>query len=122
MHTTHNLGCVVDASYTAEQMATGKAGEALEFAREIEIGLGVPPTGPTIVLTDNKANAIVGSGQGTARARHAIRRYVTFLQRVQSNMVKLLYVPDDDNPADFLTKPVPREKLERSVAWVTGAR
>ena len=38
-----------------------------ECGRNIETGLGVPPTGPTLMLTDNRANALVGSGQGTLR-------------------------------------------------------
>ena len=74
--TTHNLGAVVDASSFAEAIATGRAGEVIEECRAIEVALGVPPEKPTLVMTDNKANALVGSGAGTLRSRHALRRYL----------------------------------------------
>ena len=74
----------------------------------------------TLVLTDNRANALVGSGQGTLRSRHAIRRYVTFMQRVVSGTCSLRYLPDKENPADILTKPVPFAKAEASLRWMTG--
>ena len=118
--TTHNLGVVVDASSFAEAIATGRAGEIIEEARAIETALGIPPDKPTLVMTDNKANALVGSGAGTLRSRHAIRRWVTFLQRVQTGACILRFVPDEQNPADFLTKPVPAAKLETSKLWLQG--
>ena len=82
--------------------------------------LGIPPDKPTLVMTDNKANALVGSGAGTLRSRHAIRRWVTFLQRVQTGACILRFLPDEQNPADFLTKPVPAAKLETSKLWLQG--
>ena len=56
-HSTHNLGMVVDSSTGAEAIATGKAGELLEHQRACERGLGVPPAGPTLVVTDNLSGA-----------------------------------------------------------------
>ena len=82
--------------------------------------MGVPPAGPTLVVTDNLSGAQVGSGKST-RARHSVRRYAVFRQRVASGEVELRYVPDPENPSDFLTKMVPKEKLEKSLAWATGA-
>ena len=90
--------------------------------REIEIGLGVPPQGPTLVLTDNKATALVGSGTGSARARHCLRRYATFLQRVESNEVYLRHLPDPENPTDFMTKFTTAKKALRSARWLAGAK
>ena len=52
----------------------------------IETALGVPPTTPSIILTDNRANALVGSGLGTLRSRNAILRYVSMLQRVSNGI------------------------------------
>ena len=50
--------------------------------------------------------SIVGGGTGSAaRSRHFLRRYYTFLQRVKLGEVTLKHVPDEENPADFLTKP-----------------
>ncbi len=49
-----------------------------------------------------------------------MRRYVTFLQRVQSGYVELKHVPDTENPADFLTKFVPVAKVKSSLKYATG--
>ena len=117
---THKLGIVTDASSFSEAVGTGKGGEVSECGRNIETGLGVPPTGPTLMLTDNRANALVGSGQGTLRSRHALRRYCCFLQRVKSGDVTLRYLPDLENPADCLTKPVPATKANFSKRWIMG--
>ena len=118
--TTHDLGLVVDSSSFAEAIGTSKTGEIVEHGRAIETGLGVPPRQPTYVFTDNRANALVGSGAGTLRSRHAIRRYVSFLQRVETGTCKLRFLPDSENPADCLTKAVPHAKFLSSLTWMQG--
>ena len=118
--TTHDLGLVVDSSSFAEAIGTSKTGEIVEHGRAIETGLGVPPRQPTYVFTDNRANALVGSGAGTLRSRHAIRRYVSFLQRVETGTCKLRFLPDSKNPADCLTKAVPHAKFLSSLTWMQG--
>ena len=64
--TTHDLGIVVDASSYAEAIGTSKAGETVEEARAIERALGIPPTAPTIVLTDNRSSAAARARCGRA--------------------------------------------------------
>ena len=92
---------------------------------------GQPAAGPAVPIERKNskavrrartaaANALVGSGAGTLRSRHALRRYVTFLQRVQTGSCILRFLPDAQNPADFLTKPVPAAKLESSKLWLQG--
>jgi hypothetical protein len=115
------IGLIVDSSFEAEAIATGKVGERVEYAREVLRGLGVPQLEPTFVGTDNKASALIGSGQGLpGRSKHCVRRYLAFLQRVQSRVVVLYHIPDEDNPADFLTKWLHRKKLELSVVYSTN--
>ena len=41
--------------------------------------------------------------------------------RVRRGVAKLGYVPDEENPADYLTKFVPASKLERSIAYLTNS-
>ena len=63
----------------------------------------------------------VGSGAGSpTRSRHFLRRYYALQQRIAQGEVSLQYVPDEDMPADFLTKWIPRSKLERSIRYATG--
>ena len=69
------------------------------------------------------ANAQVGSGHGTAtKAKHMLRRYHSFMQRVAMGEVVLKHIPDKQNPADFLTKWVPGDKFKMSVDYLTNSR
>ena len=83
---------------------------------------GRPIEGPTFLSTDNLANQKVGSGTGhPTRARHFLRRYFALKQRVTSDEIKLVHVPDAEMPADFLTKWIPRSKLLISLRYATNA-
>ena len=114
---------LVDSSYEAEAVATGKAGELLAHHRNILRAMGIPPDGPTFVGTDNSANALVASGRSLpSRARHCLRRYLTFLQRVAAKEATVGHVPDAEMPADFMTKWVSAAKLLASLAYATNAK
>jgi hypothetical protein len=66
---------------------------------------------------------VVGSGRATpSRLRHCLRRYRTFLERVERGEVELGHVPDPENPSDFMTKWVSRDKLERSLEFCLNTR
>ena len=57
-----------------------------------------------------------------ALAALCLRRYLTFLQRLKRGEVEVGHVPDAENPSDFLTKFVPREKAAASIAFATNHR
>ena len=102
---------------------TAKAGEIIYYCREILRAFGTPPMGPTFVGSDNMANTIVASGRGMpARSRHCHRRYEVFLQRVRHGEVEIGHVPDEENPADFLTKFVGKDKSRESRAYATNSK
>jgi len=121
-----------------EAIASGKAAEVIYYAREIERAFGKPierafgkpierafgkpPAGPTLLGTDNMANLRVGSGVGApTSSKHFLRRYHTLKQRVAAGEVVLRHVSDTQMPADFLTKWIPRAKLELSLRYATGS-
>ena len=54
--------------------------------------------------------------------RHCMRRYATFLQRIDRREVDLGYVPDVQNPADFLTKFVDKKKFDSSIEYATNGK
>ena len=83
----------------------------------------LPPAGPTFVGTDNKANALIASGRSLpTRLRHCLRRYLSFLQRVRAGECEIGHVRDEANPADFMTKFVPKAKFEASHEFATNAK
>ena len=87
------------------------------------IALGVPPNGPTLLLTDSRSNNLVANNAGSsARSRHYLRMYRRLQQRIASDDIVVKYVPDRDMPADVLTKYVDKGKFERCVAYLTGMR
>ena len=73
--------------------------------RAFRTPVGVPQQGPSMVLTDNMANARVGSGDGySTRSRHFLRRYHAFLQRVRGEELVLKQAAGDELAVDALTK------------------
>ena len=112
---------IVDSSMESEAVATGKCGELVTYAREILRAFGILPIGPTFVGSDNKANAMIAAGTALpSRSRHCLRRYLTFLQRLRRGEVEVGFVPDTENPADFLTKWVGKSKAFASIAFATN--
>ena len=122
-HTTKKLHLIVDNSAMTEGIATSRAIDGVEMGREVMRGLGEPVEGPTFVGTDNKANQAVASGEGAAtRMRHCLRRYLSTLQRVERGVAVIGHVAGDDMPADYLTKLVDKNKLNRSEEWLCNHR
>ena len=120
---TGSVRLIVDSSMESEAIASSKGGEAISYAREVLRGLGVAAGSPTLLTTDNLANQKVGSGLGCpTRSRHFLRRYWALKQRIAAGEVTLRYVPDAHMPADFLTKWIPKSKLDQSIAFVTNSR
>ena len=76
---------------------------------------------PTYVCTDNMSNALVGSTFGSAtRSRYFLRNYYVLHQRVEEGILAVGHVADTECPADCLTKWVPKEKLNRSLMYMTN--
>ena len=92
------------------------------MAREILRAFGVAPTRPTLIGTDNLANFKVATGIGCpSRSRHFLRRYFVLKRRIAAGDVTMVHVPDEQMPADCLTKWLPSTKLGRSIAYMTGS-
>ena len=122
-HSTKKLAVLSDSSMGNEQQATSIIAERIASAREIARALGAAEMAPTRIGTDNKANMQVAMRRGGAsRARHLLRRYLVLMQRIQDGECRVVHIPDEENPADFLTKFVPAAKLRRSLRYVTGAQ
>ena len=122
-HGAKLMHLIVDSSTESEAIATAKAGELVAYAREVLRAMGLPPQGPTFVGSDNKANALIASGRALpTRLRHCLRRYLSFLQRVDAGECEIGHVRDAENPSDFMTKFVPTAKFEASNEYATNAK
>ena len=98
-----------------------KASELVVFARIVLRALGVPAARATTILTDNLSNQkVCQNAQSSARSRYYLVRAVCLHQRVADGEITVVHVNDPAMPADFLTKAVPSEKTELSVAYALG--
>jgi hypothetical protein len=121
--TTKLAHLAFNSSTEAEMVGTVKGCEAIDYGRDIERAFGEAMDEPTVVACDNKSNVLVSSGAGSAsRLKHCMRRFETVKQRVAQGKVVLAHVPDPQNPADYLTKFVGREKVRWSNEFATNAR
>lgn len=92
----------------------------LDIAENLE---GRAHEGPVLIGCDNSATVgIVNGIASPGRIKHILRRFKVIQQRVQKNEIKLYHVPDEDNPADFLTKWTSKAKVDASVAYLSGTR
>ena len=120
---TKRITVVVADSMEAERIASVKVTDIVEYLLTAEDNMGAAADEPVLVTTDNLPNQRVGSGEGSAvRSRHTLKRYLLLQQRILSGQVKVRFVDDANNPADFLTKWLDRLKLEASIEYATNSR
>ena len=70
------------------------------------------------------ANFHVATGVGCpSRSKHFLRRYFVLKRRIAEGEVTMRHVPDEQMPADCLTKfGISKDKLKRSVDYMTNRR
>jgi len=118
---TKFIGCKTDSSMLAEGMATCHGSEKLEYIHNWFSATGTALQYKMMLATDNKSNLHVATRLGSAaNSRHMLRRYVVLAERLERGFVRLVHVPDEENPADFLTKWLPARKLRASVRYATN--
>ena len=121
-HQTKKLGVLLDQSMAHEGIATAKLADVMITAREYARALGDPQDMPTLLCSDNMPNVQVATRHGAAnRSKHMLRRYFVLMQRIQQKHIRLAFLPDPENPSDFLTKWLPQAKFNSSLCFAIGA-
>ncbi len=54
--------------------------------------------------------------------RHFLTRYDILKERIAAGEVRVVYVPDPENPSDYLSKFVDAKKMAHSVDYAAGQR
>ena len=112
-------GCTMEG----EQIASVKGSEVCVYGNTVQIALGVPSTLPPRLLTDNLSNQRVATNSGSAsRSRHFLIRYKCLQARQNGGGCDVVFTPDADMTADFLTKWINAMKLRLSLLYARGAR
>jgi PAS domain-containing protein len=111
----------VDSSAEGEGITTSKCAELTVFIREVARGMGILDDKPTVIRSDNASSVRVANDPKAAgRLRHAMRRYAVLQEHVKQGVVRVEFIRDANNAADFLTKWVPAAKLKASIAYVSN--
>ena len=121
---SNSIAVLVESSHESEIVGLVRAGQRLALARlymALLLGDGDLPT--TTIKTDSLTAARVIRRDGVpARSKATARRHYVLGLRVEAGEMKPEFVPDGENPADFLTKWLPTAKLRASHNYATNAR
>ena len=114
---------VTSSSYMAEGSAKRELYKRVMYVRNIRRAFGHGELPPTILLSDNSSNVAVSNGSGSvSHSKHELCRFLLLQQAVRAGEVLNKHVDDEDNWADFLTKWVSAQKVNRSAAFLTNSR
>ena len=120
-HSAANEAGVAGSTHEGEAGATVRAAELGIYGRVVLNALGATPPRATIILTDSLANQRVAMNSASAtRSRHFLLRYALLKQYIATGDIEVAYVPDGENPSDYLTKWVPAEKTASSLRYAAG--
>ena len=97
------------SSAEAEFFGAMLAAREGQFARELLVDLGRPPTGPTIIFTDSKSCVDLSiEAVAFKKTKHILRAAEYLRDLVLREVFTLKHIPGVDNPADVMTKALPR--------------
>jgi hypothetical protein len=99
----------------AEYIAGSHSGRELTFVRNLLGGLlGKPLEHPSPMNCDNQSAISVAENPAMHdKAKHIALKYHYIRDLVENNTVTLHYCPSNANPADLLTKVLPRDTTSR---------
>ena len=121
-HECKRIHTIMPGSYASEALATNRAAERTIPFRELARAFGIT-LDPTVILSDSLSSASVVSHHGTpTKMKHFLRHVHLVMQSVLygDNVVK--HISGVEMPADFLTKWVTRDKLKKSIAYLTNSK
>lgn len=104
---------VVSISTTeAEYYAAVEAGKEILWLRNLLGELGYSfPTASTLLIDNQSTVTVTKNPEHFGRMKHMDLRYFWLRDEVETGNIIPKFVPTGDNPADLLTKPLPRLKV-----------
>jgi len=115
---TKRFDSVMTGTHDAEGRATLAGTDVILRLRNVQRAMGcLDADAATVVGTDCLSNYQMAMQLAVpGRTKHILRRWKLVQERIAEGDVVLVHVPDAGMPADFLTKWLPRKKLEASLA------
>jgi hypothetical protein len=97
----------------AEYIAAVEAGKEIMWMRHILSEFGYKFTSPSTLNCDNQSAISVSKNpEHHGRMKHLDLRYYWLRDTVENGFINLKFIPTAEMPADLLTKPLPRVKVE----------
>jgi hypothetical protein len=97
----------------AEYIAAVEAGKEIIWMSNIHGELGQSITSPPTLFIDNQsAIQVAKNPEHHGRMKHLDLKYFWLRDRVGTGELRPVHVPTNENAADLLTKPLPRERVE----------
>ena len=122
VHKTKKIGPVVKDIFEAEMIASVVASQEAGYARLFLRAMGERIDAPTRIITDSLSGArVINNVQSAGRSRPFLWRSAVVQDMCAKGEIRVLHVPDADNPADFLTKWVSAVKVRASTRYTSGA-
>ena len=113
--------CVAISTAEAEYIALCLAAQEQNWLREIVQFLGHEQTEPTVVYEDNDAARLIAENDLSVKRSKSIDiRYHYVRERVADGQIRIERIDTKDQPADLLTKNLPRDKFEHCRRIVMG--
>ena len=98
----------------AEYIAAVEAGKEMIWMRQLLTEFGVKVNEPSILRIDNQSAISVSKNpEHHGRMKHLDLRFYWLRDQVTLGVITPLFVPTEEMPADLLTKPLARVKVER---------
>jgi hypothetical protein len=84
------------------------------WLRRLLNSIGYPQTGPTPLFGDNQsAIRLVKNPEYHKRTKHIDIQYHFIREKFENGDIGISYISTDQQIADIMTKPLPRDKFER---------
>jgi hypothetical protein len=111
---TTKQSLVTTSSSAAELVAISSGVDEARFVMLVANELGVLNQHPIHVLTDSQvAQTILGKNGESRRSRHLNIRAGRLREMIQGKTIEVQYLPTDRQPADALTKQLPKSTFDR---------
>lgn len=107
----------------AEYVSAVSLGQEVLWLRNLLEEIGYEQKSPSTLHIDNQsALSVAKNPEHHGRVKHLDLRFYWLRDEVARHRLQVQYLPTDDMPADALTKPLGRERLEKLVDLLGLAR
>ncbi len=96
----------------AEYVAMSEATKEIMWLQDMYKELGIKCQQPAVIYEDNSSAIALAKTENCSKLKHLASKYHLIRRQVMKNKIKLVWISTHVQPADVLTKPLPKIKFE----------